>query len=285
MILPAVSSVSNDAALPFELERKIFEIAAQNDLGCAVRLISVARRVREWIEPTLYRIMIVESDVGSCRYPPVERPTDGPLDSIHLERYTSHCRHALLQRMDIQRTEEILKHCKSVTDLALWSIEGNEWSPTQSFIDILASLPLERLYMDMEAVITYLKRTQHNIDVFLGNTFLSNLTHLSVISTNESFWDDWAWLKLLPRLKYLALDNHPYDIAESTINGILGCLNIELLILFTPDDNLYWHIGHLMYTSVKDIRFVVMLSINRNQSTPDWESGARGGDNFWGKNT
>ncbi|KAF8161677.1 hypothetical protein B0H34DRAFT_673557 [Crassisporium funariophilum] len=100
----------------------------------------------------------------------------------------------------------------------------------QSFVDTLASLPLERLYMDMEALIAYLKRMHHNIDVFLGNTFLSNLTHLSDISTTASFWDDWAWLKLLPRLK-----RNP---------GMLE-YRIVRLILFTPDDNLFWHVGHL----------------------------------------
>ncbi|KAF7331225.1 Zn(2)-C6 fungal-type domain-containing protein [Mycena sanguinolenta] len=49
---------------PLELEREIFEIAALSDSSTLPSLLRVARRVLEWIEPLLYRVVVLD---GSAR--------------------------------------------------------------------------------------------------------------------------------------------------------------------------------------------------------------------------
>ncbi|KAJ7726690.1 hypothetical protein DFH07DRAFT_970400 [Mycena maculata] len=49
----------NRLDLPVELEREIFEIAAKADIGTALRLAVVARRVQAWVEPIIYSQVVV----------------------------------------------------------------------------------------------------------------------------------------------------------------------------------------------------------------------------------
>ncbi|KAJ6601998.1 hypothetical protein DFH09DRAFT_900153 [Mycena vulgaris] len=48
-----------DRVFPPELERNIFEISALANPGTIPRLILVARRVQEWLEPFLYRVVFL----------------------------------------------------------------------------------------------------------------------------------------------------------------------------------------------------------------------------------
>ncbi|KAF7326295.1 hypothetical protein MKEN_00482700 [Mycena kentingensis (nom. inval.)] len=49
----------NRVDLPVELERIVFESAARNDVGTALRLTRVAQRVKIWVEPILYSRVVV----------------------------------------------------------------------------------------------------------------------------------------------------------------------------------------------------------------------------------
>ncbi|KAJ7185902.1 hypothetical protein C8R46DRAFT_1062033 [Mycena filopes] len=50
---------TNTLDLPVELEREIFETAARADIGTALRLAVVARRVQTWVEPIIYSHVVV----------------------------------------------------------------------------------------------------------------------------------------------------------------------------------------------------------------------------------
>ncbi|KAF8160023.1 hypothetical protein B0H34DRAFT_807447 [Crassisporium funariophilum] len=63
--------------LPSELEREIFMLAVSMFPRCAVRLILVAGRVREWIEPELYRVLRTDEDAV---IPPIYRVDVGYLN-------------------------------------------------------------------------------------------------------------------------------------------------------------------------------------------------------------
>ncbi|KAJ6627004.1 hypothetical protein B0H10DRAFT_2210863 [Mycena sp. CBHHK59/15] len=51
--------MSTEPRLPQDLERAIFELAAHDDRRSMVQLILVAHRCRCWIEPTLYRSVVI----------------------------------------------------------------------------------------------------------------------------------------------------------------------------------------------------------------------------------
>ncbi|TFK58527.1 hypothetical protein BDN72DRAFT_906654 [Pluteus cervinus] len=61
--------------LPVELERAIFEDAAQGSRDSIPTLMLLANRVKEWLEPLLYSIVVIhQSSRGLKGYsPPIER--------------------------------------------------------------------------------------------------------------------------------------------------------------------------------------------------------------------
>ncbi|KAF7373254.1 hypothetical protein MSAN_00534300 [Mycena sanguinolenta] len=54
--------------LPPELEREIFEVAAGLDFHTTSSLLRVARRVREWVEPFLYRVIVINDSAKAEAY-------------------------------------------------------------------------------------------------------------------------------------------------------------------------------------------------------------------------
>ncbi|KAJ7059708.1 hypothetical protein C8F01DRAFT_217901 [Mycena amicta] len=60
-IQPLAFPTMDDPRLPPELEREIFELAAENHPEMVVHLINVAHRVLEWTEPFLYRTVRVRN--------------------------------------------------------------------------------------------------------------------------------------------------------------------------------------------------------------------------------
>ncbi|KAJ6476679.1 hypothetical protein C8R47DRAFT_1220174 [Mycena vitilis] len=63
-----MASLDNmDPALPQDLERKIFELAAHRDIRSIPTLMRVAWRFKAWLEPLLYRASFL--DIQSCSYP------------------------------------------------------------------------------------------------------------------------------------------------------------------------------------------------------------------------
>ncbi|KAF8209942.1 hypothetical protein K438DRAFT_1810615 [Mycena galopus ATCC 62051] len=59
-----IPSHPTELHLPRELEREIFEIAALTDWKTILTLVRVAARVKEWVEPLLYRVIVVSSASG-----------------------------------------------------------------------------------------------------------------------------------------------------------------------------------------------------------------------------
>ncbi|KAJ7847805.1 hypothetical protein B0H14DRAFT_3453508 [Mycena olivaceomarginata] len=58
--------------LPVELERKIFEIAAQSNSMFIPTLLLVAHRVKTWLEPMLYSVVVFSDPIdGHVRFDPV----------------------------------------------------------------------------------------------------------------------------------------------------------------------------------------------------------------------
>ncbi|KAJ7060870.1 hypothetical protein C8F01DRAFT_1141121 [Mycena amicta] len=64
----------NSLDLPVELERIVFEMAARADVGTALRLALVARRVQDWVEPIIYERVVVSRPPEELKLVGVHRP-------------------------------------------------------------------------------------------------------------------------------------------------------------------------------------------------------------------
>ncbi|KAF9530911.1 hypothetical protein CPB83DRAFT_904898 [Crepidotus variabilis] len=276
--------------LPTELEREIFEQAASHSEGTAFSLLTVSKRVHEWIEPTLYRVIVQRSvDLSS------DSTKSSPFFTRLFEGYRAQSPSSLRQvsfvkAVVVNLNEEvtdlictILDACPNVIDLALWtSYDELVWDKLLGISD----KPLQKL--SMHAGVDKVP------PIFSPSSRLnSTLTHLDFFDVNVNYtlstdtWPTWWWkdfINSLPRLTYFAIDgNDLEDIIKLVLDE---SPSLELLVLVS--------IYHAELEGIKalddsdliplplftqDPRFVYVPA--PEEVLDVWVSGARGGRDVW----
>ncbi|KAJ6574387.1 hypothetical protein B0H19DRAFT_1124389 [Mycena capillaripes] len=176
---------SSPTAFPPELEREIFEI-------CAVCLpvsipqlnMLVAQRVKQWLEPLLYRIVAVERYVPIPEFP--KFTTDIMISAIRTkppEFFRTAVRHLMLFVEKSEDTETILAACTGVEDLVLSTLE-------EAWIPLIECLSPKGLFTTCSLLT--LPPIHH---------FHSRLTHLEMLDLRE---DETEVLVALPHLTHLS---------------------------------------------------------------------------------
>ncbi|KAJ7629604.1 hypothetical protein B0H17DRAFT_545601 [Mycena rosella] len=120
------SPLISEPRFPPDLEREIFEICALSRPRTIPSLMLVASRVKEWVEPLLYRIIAV-SDSRNESLPPftcdilVRTIRAKP---VHfLAKYVRHLYLTPGRRNDREHVSDILPACTGVTSLfTLWAL-------------------------------------------------------------------------------------------------------------------------------------------------------------------
>ncbi|KAF9526143.1 hypothetical protein CPB83DRAFT_908688 [Crepidotus variabilis] len=266
-----------DYALPVELEREIFELASWNDHVTGYSLIRVARRVYEWVEPSLYRVLIVyEGDYRG------ERPTpSSPFLQVFkdllaargfgaIARQAKFVHHFMYTGNDITELKDILLLCTNIVDLALWTIPVSRTDDLDSIMESLGSLRPQKISISSTLISLYPK--------WLSLAPLTqSLTHLDCFGLDGPIWDDgWENLRDLSALTSLAVAGNNIS---PTISATLQKLkNIQLVIDALEGDVSYiippdapWY--------VDDPRFVFC---EYPRPTVDcWLKGTVGGDDIW----
>ncbi|KAF7310317.1 Peptidylprolyl isomerase [Mycena indigotica] len=116
--------MSIEPRLPIDLERHIFMLAAAADPLSTYTLMQVAWRVKEWVEPVLYRSVII--DAPDCSSPPAlltisrhDVPQFLTSDGHHLEA----TQNLLLCPVRLSGIEimNVLRACTNVQDLTITS--------------------------------------------------------------------------------------------------------------------------------------------------------------------
>ncbi|TFK64279.1 hypothetical protein BDN72DRAFT_278450 [Pluteus cervinus] len=154
--------------LPVELERAIFEDAARLSRQSIPLFMRVAHRVKEWLEPLLYSVVIVHQAYQGVKgyTPPIER----------LESYAPHVRHFLIYSLIIDEfcVDDLVKYltlCTNLINVGLWIVYRHS-----EIAAALSSLPLERF---SGPLLRFLPDIQRQI----GGTQIAfpGLTHLELL--------------------------------------------------------------------------------------------------------
>ncbi|KDR67822.1 hypothetical protein GALMADRAFT_257675 [Galerina marginata CBS 339.88] len=256
---PLHSSNVPDPVLPVELEREIFEFAAANSLSCAATLSLVAQRVREWMEPFLYDVLVLKRRLTNPpKYPPLYEPiTKEKLPRF--KRATLHARHVLLQNVPQTVAEDVLRGCLHVVNLALWDTKPH------SLFSIIKSLPIQRLSIEVD-ILSPLS------DPFkFDHTTFPCLTHLDAIVHWEENceWDEWENLALLPNLTHVAFEYPTPGLIE---NILTKCKKIRVFVAFYRGNSR----PTLMIEDDRIVETRTMIDYDE-----DWQHGADGGEYFW----
>ncbi|KAF8185826.1 hypothetical protein K438DRAFT_1836390 [Mycena galopus ATCC 62051] len=238
--------------LPAELERRTFEIAAHSDLKSIPNLLLVAHRVKIWLEPILYSVVIFAGPTSRFFSFTPSRFSS----TLHSRAFSQHVENLLCDYIR-EPLKPMLADCSAVKNFALLC-------PDPSALPLLSAMPLRCLH-------TGLKSLFRGTALDFTHPLFSHLTHLEL---TESLIG-WQGLALIPNLTHLAFQ---HQISLSVFEGVLAtCPTLRVLVClldFQDDSDL----AKSLHSLVQDTRFVCMLSPN---FVEDWEIGARRGEDFW----
>ncbi|KAJ6540153.1 hypothetical protein DFH09DRAFT_1175627 [Mycena vulgaris] len=259
--------------LPFELERQIFELTALARPVSIPNLMRVAWRVKHWVEPLLYRTLVIgEPDtidgIPSCS---VERF----MHIAHTKSATflhNSVRNLLVSSVGPQTCKKILLACTGIENLSLLPVPSAP-DDSRAAVDFLS---LRHLYCDFEnlcdLIITF--------GPFAQPSF-SRLTHLELFDGLLHNKDDdpvrWAGITALPHLTHLSLDT--YRVLPILPHLLNACKSLRALIILCHRPR-PMHMATECATLGQDPRFVVMPL---EDYSADWQKGVLNGDDYWAR--
>ncbi|KAJ7088105.1 hypothetical protein C8R44DRAFT_819473 [Mycena epipterygia] len=251
-----MESLSPVPAFPPELERQIFEIAALLRPVGIPKLMLVAWRVKEWVEPLLYRIIVLELPGRLPLLPAIT----GNLLSSAMEAKPSFfgraVRHLMLAGVDAPTLEYVLSICSGVDNL--WVNDDL----TQT-ISVMEPLRLKHLYAQTLPILRTLTPL---------HPFFSQITHLELMDIPKGRnLEPWLELSLIPHLTHLSFD---VEVFLPLCGELLEtCKFLAVLVFLGParDPSPITELSH-------DFRFVVMRCEYYHL---DWQMGAHAGIDYW----
>ncbi|KAJ6566587.1 hypothetical protein B0H19DRAFT_1374097 [Mycena capillaripes] len=213
--------------LPLELEREVFEIAAKLNRKDAPKLLLVARRVHEWLEPLLYRGLLFRRN----------RDDKGPTKPIPMESiihaiatkpaafFHQNVKHLAVNnnvpRVDVDR----IAVCTGIINLALFNGDSDP-----SMIPYIEIIRPQRLSANMKKLF--------GGDPDFTHSLFSNITHLDISDVFGLTWEVWHKLAVLPRLTHLSFNYSDEALPAALFHTVLAeCKLLEALVIVWPNDH------------------------------------------------
>ncbi|KAJ7366857.1 hypothetical protein DFH08DRAFT_929594 [Mycena albidolilacea] len=213
---------------PPELEREISEIAARSSTKIIPRLLLVARRVKTWLEPLLYPVIVFRDPLPGH----ISFPLDGLLATLRfkpLDFAQTHIRHLFLPRRILERQDDLvplLTMCSGVHDLAFMNMPLLR-HPSPFPLPLLAKMPLTRLCINAENLFS-----PHPVD--FTHALFAQITHLDLLDEVLALmWSPWLRdemrhnrdeIRMLaqrdPRFVIVLLTSHTHDWETGARGGI-----------------------------------------------------------------
>ncbi|KAJ7175005.1 hypothetical protein C8R43DRAFT_1119035 [Mycena crocata] len=261
-------------ALPVELEREIFEMAARSRVQTIPTLMLVASRVKIWVEPLLYRTLFVSNDRAARQIPALPWET---FQSIARQKpailLRCSVRHIFLDIPDGVPSQDVIWLFTACSHIENMCITGSPSSQLRQHLSGHVPLPLKRLYCDLHDF--FLSSSQMNFT----HPLFSHLTHLFHFGRPPP---ESEILALIPHISHLAFYNIFFiplflDLLN-TCKSLLVLVYLDEASDGLPDVNPR-RAEHPRYARlVEALRFVAMKYSNGRQ---DWQMGAHRGVDFW----
>ncbi|KAF7363906.1 hypothetical protein MSAN_01048700 [Mycena sanguinolenta] len=260
--------------LPVELERKIFELSASIHPECALTLVRVARRLRIWIKPLLYRTFTIDLRTPRPEFPRLSLGAISKLVALDPQAVRDHTRHVCfveLSKVDGPVIIDFLSRCAVVVDLAFMSAGPRFEEPHP---DAFAALSLRRLS------VSRLSLSMLGRAVFAGHSIFSRLTHLDILDFGDCnhYGGPQTVLQRMPCLTHLSTAPGPKSLSDSALRQVMVvCEKLEVLVFRYPtQQDLDEDRARTQITD--DPRFVMLVVPDR---VLDWELGTQGGEDYW----
>ncbi|KAJ7651986.1 hypothetical protein DFH06DRAFT_1475366 [Mycena polygramma] len=205
-----------DPKLPPDLERTIFELAAR-DHRTMLQIILVAHRCRSWIEPILYRSLVVCQ--SSWSFPLLLRTIESR--PAHYARWIKTLQINPYILPNDPAVTRILSICTGIVHLVDLSYGRTPFS-------VLSKLRLEKMCLSFDIIEGLTE------GAYFSHPAFANLTHLHILDPPQR-WPDISFSNL-PSLTHLALQNYKTQIRPTNIpvlqKILADCPLLEVLIVF-----------------------------------------------------
>ncbi|KAJ6505180.1 hypothetical protein C8R45DRAFT_1209027 [Mycena sanguinolenta] len=255
----ASESDDREPRLPPELERRIFEIAALAQPIWIPSLMLVARRLKLWVEPLLYRVVFLK-DTGTLR--DLDLPTFAA-DALEQRppNYFCYVRHLFID-------EAFVKRPALMSWLLAWTGVTNLYACFNCAPDILPSISslanIQYLTIDVRALCS----TTVPFPLFL------TITHLELFdftrAAEESADCICHNISLIPQLTHLALNHLQYSLSHA---ALCGHTQLQCIVFWSP-----WR--SLNGSPLRDDSRFVCIDGELDYSG-DWLNGAVFGQDYW----
>ncbi|KAJ7670037.1 hypothetical protein DFH06DRAFT_160034 [Mycena polygramma] len=265
--------------LPADLERLIFEVATLSWPRSIPRFMLVAWRVKTWVEPLLYRIIVVDDSRPDLR----DKSNTGAhhlaiessvlLSLIHTKGpsfFRDHVRHFLLVSNMSENESDLLSACSDVEDL-WWSHRSG------GTLAQISDRRLKRLHCGLYTLFD-------PQPVHFTHKLFASITHLEIFDIPEDVEIDedvWAALTRLPHLTHLAFNDENYVPLCLSLLTMWPSLQVLAILLYQEADK-----GPVLLKGwgamelAEDLRLVTMIS---DDPLEDWFMGAYTGVDYWSR--
>ncbi|KAJ7112714.1 hypothetical protein C8R44DRAFT_882466 [Mycena epipterygia] len=251
--------------LPLELERYIFEIAALARPKSIPDLMRVAWRVKHWLEPLLYRTLVVRhlAEPTDC-FPSCDVATFMKIASTQKMSFLrDSVRNLVVDFLSTEDTHAVLSACPSVENLHVITAGTSNLPFTAPPLD---AMPLRHLYCGLKEFCTIT-----SFEPFHHSSF-HRITHLELFYGLEGPWT-WSRLVELPQLTHLTHSTATVIPACGQVLADLKSLRALIILDIPPADPS----AELDLLS-EDPRFVMIQLDSYEQ---DWQEGILTGVDYW----
>ncbi|KAJ7461197.1 hypothetical protein FB451DRAFT_1269191 [Mycena latifolia] len=254
-------------AFPLELERHIFEICALSRPVLIPRLMLVAWRVKEWVEPLLYRTITIDDYAveGDQNYPLFTSAIiRSAMEKKPKSFFCDAVRNLNISRTDAETQSAVLSACTNVQNLWVARLKDD-------IVSSLGSCPFLHLYTDLDP---FLRTFSPAHAVF------SQITHIELFEWGN---DTTIWLSrlpLIPQLTHLSWTDAGVIPIFSRL--LETCKSLSVLVYLSKWDEEVYE----TYTPAlaKDGRFVAIPHGHVQTSfLRDWQRGIHTELDYWGR--
>ncbi|KIM39507.1 hypothetical protein M413DRAFT_29235 [Hebeloma cylindrosporum] len=255
-----------DPRLPLDVERMIFELAvSQHGMKASTQLVLIAKRVREWMLPLMFRVV---NQIWPSRSPghrlidvPELLQSRGPL-----------VQHLMIDDYSVNGSfQTVLSSCPNICNLAIYLPKSYSERKLYNLSPILQGMKkLTRLSASLPEA-SY-------VDILIQPPHFSNLTHLEMFLAS---WEErWGVLTKFPKLTHVSVEGNMR--AHEIVKLLDDCRHLELLIVVPLSG--YFHAPQSerdALHAVEDNRLVFLEPLHYVDVLFDWEKGAHGGLDSW----
>ncbi|KAF7301620.1 hypothetical protein MIND_00727500 [Mycena indigotica] len=234
----------------------------------------VAHRVKEWIEPLLYRTLAFNPDTvirGMVACWDVDRFLQTAAHKPP-EFFAKAVRNVLFSRIDESKIIEVLTLCPNIEKLSLLLV-GEFGEPLDSLAAVFNPLSPSQIFCATQDLVQMTRDFEYCVPAF------AFLTHLEVLGGYEQDDDEGPeeaqeFLMTLPQLTHLCFSGGMI-LHEDICRNLLEALPIRIQTFVWSAQESH----DLPAELLDDVRFVVIYPPDSTDA--DWQRGCLNGRNFW----